>query len=173
MRLRLMAVNLLFQGNDLLLMKRAPERLLLPGMWGAVGGHVEPQELCDPLAACLRETEEETGFRATDLRDIRLQYILLRQKEDELRQQFFFTSYTDRRDFTDTREGTLHWIPREEVLKEEREMAFVFRSLLTHFFANGPSSNPWVGTAGWPDLESQGQERPSVIWTPLLDPLVL
>jgi len=168
-----MAVNLIFNGSDLLLMKRAPERLLLPGMWAAVGGHLEPRELGDPLAACLRETEEETGFLPSDLRDIRLQYILLRLKEDELRQQFFFTSKTERRDYTDTREGTLHWIPRGEVLREDREMAFVFRALLAHYFEFGPTPHPWVGTAGWAEPQEEGLEQPGIRWIPLLDPKVV
>jgi 8-oxo-dGTP diphosphatase len=173
MKLRLMAVHLIFNGTDLLLMKRAPERLLQPGMWGAVGGHFEPEELADPLAACLRETEEETGFRPADLRNVRLQYVVLRLKEDELRQQFFFTSETSRRDFVDTREGTLHWIPRAEILREDRELAFVFRSLLAHYLESGPAPHPWVGTAGWSEPIGASSQAPGIRWMPLLDPLVL
>ncbi|MEO3947133.1 NUDIX domain-containing protein [Gorillibacterium sp. CAU 1737] len=170
MKLRLMAVNLIFHGDDLLLMKRAAEREFLPGMWAAVGGHLDPNELKDPQAACLRETEEETGFPPRDLQDIHLQYILLRRKDDELRQQFFYVSRTERRDFTDTREGTLHWIPKQDVLREDREMAFVFRSLLEHYFRVGPSPYPWVGTAGWTDADHTEALPPEVHWIPLLDP---
>jgi 8-oxo-dGTP diphosphatase len=42
----------------LLLKRRRPPN---QGLWNGVGGHVEPGEA--PLAACLREVREETGYR--------------------------------------------------------------------------------------------------------------
>jgi 8-oxo-dGTP diphosphatase len=42
----------------LLLKRRQPPN---QGLWNGVGGHVEPGEM--PLAACLREVREETGYR--------------------------------------------------------------------------------------------------------------
>ena len=42
----------------LLLKRRRPPN---QGLWNGVGGHVEPGET--PLAACLREVREETGYR--------------------------------------------------------------------------------------------------------------
>ena len=45
-----------------LLMKRAENRGIAPGVWSGVGGHIEPNEINDPLAACYREIEEETNF---------------------------------------------------------------------------------------------------------------
>ena len=45
-----------------LLMKRAENRVFNPGFWSGVGGHMEPKEINDPLSACYREIEEETGI---------------------------------------------------------------------------------------------------------------
>lgn len=51
-------------GNDYLLMKRAPNRIIAPEVWSGVGGKLERDELNDPQVACLREIEEETGIIA-------------------------------------------------------------------------------------------------------------
>jgi 8-oxo-dGTP diphosphatase len=56
------AVAFLKRGDDYLLMKRADNRKIALGVWSAVGGKLEPYELNDPQAACLREVQEETGY---------------------------------------------------------------------------------------------------------------
>ncbi len=53
-------------GDRLLLIRRAPDRRLWPGLLNAPGGHVERGE--DPYAAAQREVWEETGLRVAHLR---------------------------------------------------------------------------------------------------------
>ncbi|WP_438444307.1 NUDIX domain-containing protein [Gorillibacterium sp. sgz5001074] len=168
--LRLMAVAMLFNGGDMLMMKRSPNRTLSPGMWAGVGGHLEPSELGDPRAACLREVEEETGLRPEEIRDLELKYILLRLNGTDLRQQFVYTGRTDRRDVATTEEGELHWIPKEEILN--RDLPFVFRSLLAHWLSEEPSDAVWMGTATLEDAGSGHPEepRPVIRWVPVRDP---
>lgn len=163
-RARMMAAALLFHGGEMLMMKRSPNRTLNPGMWATVGGHMEPAEINDPEEAVRREIFEETGLTRSDIADLRLQYILIRLNRQEVRQQFIYTARAARRDVSETDEGELHWIPREEVL--DRDIPFIFRELLAHYFRTGPSSCVWVGTAGY-DAASQ----PAVHWTALVDPL--
>lgn len=163
LRARMMATAVLFNGNDMLMMKRSMKRTLSPGQWAAVGGHLEPEEINDPKAAVLREIDEETGLKANEIQDLHLQYILIRLNQQEVRQQFIYTARTTRRDVGQTEEGELHWIPREHVL--ERDIPFIFKSLLAHYFQHGPSPHVWVGTAGF-DEESQA----TVHWTELKDP---
>src|SRR5262245_52850594 len=45
-------------GNDVLLMKRAPHKRVFPNRYNGVGGHIERDE--DPLASARREIKEET-----------------------------------------------------------------------------------------------------------------
>jgi 8-oxo-dGTP diphosphatase len=166
-----MSTAVLFNGNDLLMMKRSPERTLHPNYWAAVGGHLEPAEIRDPFAACLREIREETGLRSADLANLRMQYILIRLKDDEIRQQFFFIGDTLKRKLGTTEEGELHWIPRDAVLQPERSIPFVYRALLEHYFRYGPAPHLWVGTAGWTDFDRPN--TPAIHWIPLVDPLIL
>lgn len=160
-----MATALLFNGNDLLMMKRSLTRTLSPGKWAAVGGHLEPHELNDPRQACIREVYEETGFREEELQDLRLQYVLIRLNGNEIRQQYFYTAHVTRRDVLQTEEGDLHWIPREEAL--DRDIPFIFRKLLEHYLANGAASHAWVGTAG---LTKGTSGEPTIHWVPMVDP---
>src|SRR5215510_13542135 len=53
-------------GNDVLLMKRAPTRRIFPNRFNGVGGHIERGE--DPLTSAKREILEETGLQVRDVR---------------------------------------------------------------------------------------------------------
>ncbi|NHN30081.1 NUDIX domain-containing protein [Paenibacillus agricola] len=162
-RARIMATAMLFHNNELLMMKRSPTRTLSPGMWAAVGGHVEPAEISSPRNACLREIYEETGLLEEDIIDLKLQYILLRLNQQEVRQQFIYTAQTTRKDVLQTEEGDLYWIPRDQVL--QRDIPFIYHSLLEHYFLHGSAEHIWVGTAGY-----NQQAEPEVHWTALVDP---
>ncbi|WP_442603490.1 NUDIX hydrolase [Paenibacillus sp. KN14-4R] len=167
MTLRLMSAVLLFNERDeLLMMKRSINRTLSPGKWAAVGGHIEPEEIGTPRATCLREIEEETGIQAHEICDMQLQYVLLRLFGGELRQQFFYTAMTSMNPRISTDEGELHWIPRDQIL--DRDLPFIFRSMLEHYLVNETSSHPWVGTAGL----SHDHGTPTIHWIPFVDPLI-
>ncbi len=161
-RLRQMAAAFLFNGDDLLLMKRADTRELAPGLWAPVGGHLEPAELNDPAAACLREIGEETGLDRAALTDFRLRYVINRLKGEEIRLQYIYFGRTLTREVATTREGELHWIPRELVFR--RELAAVSRLLLEHYFTVGRFDGKiYVGT-----MAASGRE-PKVDWAELAD----
>lgn len=171
-KLRLMATAVLFNENDLLMMMRSPNRTLSPGMWAGIGGHLEPHEIGDPRAACLREIEEETGLSASDISELRLQYVLIRLRENEIRQQFVYIGHANRRNVGETDEGELHWIPRDRIL--DRNIPYVYHELLRHYLSNGPADHVWIATASLVDeaAPSGNIRQPAMIWTPMLDPLV-
>ena len=102
-----------FNGEDVLLMKRASNRRVFPNRYNGVGGHIERSE--DPYTGAKREILEETGLSVGELR---LRFVYNIDAGDVTGIMLFvFTCVSQVRDvLPDQNEGTLHWIPREEVL---------------------------------------------------------
>jgi 8-oxo-dGTP diphosphatase len=138
MHTRNMAAAFLTCNNKLLLMHRDMNRTLAPGMWAAVGGHMEPEELSDPEAACLREVREETGITPEAIRDLRLRYVVLRRVDDEIRvTYYYFGELTREVPLAETSEGTLHWIDADKL--PELPMTFSVRCILDHWLRSRDS----------------------------------
>ncbi|MEI7025254.1 NUDIX domain-containing protein [Paenibacillus sp. y28] len=166
MKLRLIAAAVLMTDQELLMMKRSPSRSLSPGVWAAVGGHMEPGEMASPREAVLREIAEETGIPSSRITGLTLRYILIRQKENEIRQQFMYFGRISRLTLPACDEGTLHWIPFSEVL--DREIPFTYRSMLEHYFTHGEAKHVWIGTIS--QAGSDEDSKPQAFWSPLRDP---
>lgn len=163
MYVRVISGAFLIEGNDYLLMKRADNKKIAPGMWGGVGGHVEPKEINSPKAACLREIYEETGLEERYIENLDLRYIVLRRNKAEITMLYYFIGFVRTRYFEDkTQEGKLSWINESELLN--REMSFELRNILEHYIQVGnKSSNINVGvislvdnkpTIGWNSLDA-------------------
>lgn len=102
----------ILNGDDILLMKRAPHKRIFPNRYNGVGGHIERDE--DPYTSAKREVLEETGLNVEDLRLCAVYNIDAGEATGIL--LFVFTGYSANREFvSDTDEGTLHWIPMREV----------------------------------------------------------
>jgi 8-oxo-dGTP diphosphatase len=100
-------------GDDVLLMKRAPNRRIFPNRYNGVGGHVERDE--DPLTAARREIHEETGLEVRELTLRGIHNIDAGESNGIL--MFVFTATSDTRAFVDHQEeGTLHWVNRDALL---------------------------------------------------------
>ena len=150
--LRVMTTAYLMCEDSVLLMERSPHRGFLPGVWSGVGGHVEPGEYGDLKSACLREIEEETGFRRNDVHTLRLGYVLLRQRHHELRQQFVYFGRVDTTQIGITEEGTLCWIPQKNVLNYQ--MTDSNRMMLEHYFQNPGTDSVFVGAMHGEDVQA-------------------
>lgn len=100
-------------GDDVLLMKRAPTRRVFPNRYNGVGGHIERDE--DVLTSARREVLEETGLPVRDLRLRAVHNIDAGQSSGIM--LFVFTAWTDERAFVDSDEGTLQWVNRAEVAR--------------------------------------------------------
>lgn len=98
-------------GDDVLLMKRAPHKRVFPNRYNGVGGHIERDE--DALTSLRREVLEETGLRVTDARLCAIYNIDTGESSGIT--LFVFTAISPTRDVVANLEGTLHWIPRADV----------------------------------------------------------
>lgn len=139
-----MTTAYLFHNDSVLLMERSSHKSFIPGVWSGIGGHVEPTEYGDLRSACLREIEEETGLHSANVKDLVLRYVILRQRKQELRQQFIYFGRTTTTELGTTDEGTLQWIPSTHVF--DCRMTDSNRLMLNHYFDNEPSNQVWVGT---------------------------
>lgn len=120
------------RNNDqYLLMKRADNRKINPGFWSGVGGHIEPHEINNPLAACYREIEEESGISRDKIASLDLLYIITRRSKDEIRQNYIYFGETAISDVIQTDEGVLFWIPSDEL--SERKYTVTYAAMLEHY----------------------------------------
>jgi 8-oxo-dGTP diphosphatase len=100
-------------GDDVLLMKRAADKRVFPNCFNGVGGHIERNE--DPYTSARREILEETGLNVRELQ-LRAVYNIDAGAGTGV-VLFVFTCFSQSRQLqSDEREGSLHWVPRHEVM---------------------------------------------------------
>jgi 8-oxo-dGTP diphosphatase len=115
-------------GDDVLLLKRAAHKRVFPNQYNGLGGHIERDE--DVLTSARREIREEAGL---NVRDVRLRAVYnIDAKEQTGVMLFIFTAISDERDVIDSDEGTLHWIPRGQVLNYDlvEDLPFILPRVL-------------------------------------------
>ena len=160
-RLRETSTAYLLNGDDILLMKRADNRKFAPDIWTGVGGHIEPDELNQPYAACVREIFEETGIRINQIENLTLRYIILRRSKSEIRIQYVYFGDTNCRDIVDTDEGELYWIDRSHLF--DRQLSVTSKLSLEHYLSNNQSNEIMVGTV------FAVNSSPQMNWCPVQD----
>lgn len=95
-------------GEDVLLMKRAPHKRVFPNQYNGLGGHIERNE--DPLTGARREIKEESGLEVHTIKLCAVHNIDAGADTGII--LMVYTAYSDSRDFIDDgAEGTLEWIP--------------------------------------------------------------
>lgn len=116
LKTRNMACALLTRQDQVLMIHRGTHKTIAPGMWACVGGHLEPEELNDPAAACLREVGEETGITPEQLSPLAMRYMIVRLAGEEVRITYLFIAQVlGEVILAQTAEGSLHWVPREQL----------------------------------------------------------
>lgn len=106
----------ILNGDDVLLLKGAPDKRLWANRYNGVGGHVEQGE--DVCSAALREIREETGWQEDDVKDVRLRCLVNIDSGDPRVGilLFVFTARSKLRRTRSSAEGTLEWVPRSRLL---------------------------------------------------------
>ncbi|WIV12738.1 NUDIX domain-containing protein [Proteiniborus sp. MB09-C3] len=122
--------------NKILLLYRVGSRVVEPS-WCGIGGHFEKDELNNPKACVMRELLEETGITERDIGCVELKYVTLRQKNNEIRQNYYYFTELHNTDIDISRcnEGTLEWVEIERILN--KEMPFTAKECLRHYLAIG------------------------------------
>jgi len=101
-----------FNGRDVLLMKRAAHKRVFPNKYNGLGGHIERNE--DPLTGAKREILEESGLTVRDVRLRSVHNIDAGQTTGIM--LFVYIAWSDSREFKNTSdEGSLHWIPTDKL----------------------------------------------------------
>ncbi|MBC7227345.1 MAG: NUDIX domain-containing protein, partial [Thermoflexales bacterium] len=99
-------------GDDVLLLRGAPDKRLWANRYNGIGGHVEPGE--DVYSAARREIQEEAGIPITELR-LRGVISVAPDGEDPGILLFVFTARALSRDVHASAEGQPVWIPRSQI----------------------------------------------------------
>ncbi len=133
----------LLKGEQVLLLYREGGRVAHHLYVAACGGHMEKGELNNAQGAVIREMQEELGLSPTDVGEIRLRYITLRNAGQEIRQNFyFFAELQTEKPFT-SNEGKLRWCTETEALS--LPMPVSAKAVLCHYFREGKQTDTLYG----------------------------
>ena len=137
--LRNMTSIYIINNDKILLLYRIGSRVVSPS-WCGIGGHFEKEELNNPKECVLRELLEKTGITVNDVEPVKLKYITLRNKNNEIRQNYYyFTTLINKNIKIDScNEGTLEWVSIDKVL--EKEMPFKAKKCLKHYLSKGKNN---------------------------------
>ena len=118
---KLSVTNFIYCGEDYLFIKRKNDLKVMAGQVNGVGGKVENGE--DYIKACIRETEEETGYK---IKKSQIKFCGMIRFEndngDDWVTCFLKIGVKDKNiseDKINNNEGTLLWIDKDKVLKTE------------------------------------------------------
>ena len=143
--------------DEVMMIHRNKTREMATGLWAIPGGHVEPEEINDPAAACLRELHEETGLLPEDIENFFPRYIVFYQTQDELQVFYDFTaSCPQKKPLRHSSEGQLYWVKKQDILS--LEMPLSMRLIMEHYLENSIKPETLIGIL----------RQNAIHWQPLL-----
>ncbi|WP_338653392.1 NUDIX domain-containing protein [Sporosarcina psychrophila] len=159
LEVRQMATAFLIHQGSVLMMKKKKSKIFNFEFWGGIGGHMESDELNSPMTASYREIEEETGFKKDDIKNFRLEYILLEKNSGEIRQQYVYFGETKHMNFIPSDEGELFWVPKNEL--SGLYTSKVISSTIEHYLNNITNTDDiFVGT-----MMTSNEFNPEIQWS--------
>jgi len=124
-------------GDEVLLLRGAPDKPIWPNRYNGVGGHVEPGE--DVCSAALREIREETGLEVADLRLRGVVNVCPAPRSVGV-VLFVFTARALGREVRPSSEGTPVWVRRDRI--GELDLVEDLPVLLPRVLEMGPQDPP-------------------------------
>lgn len=134
-KLRNMTSIYLFRGQEVLLLFRQGSRVVNDVWLGTAGGHFEEFELNDAKACVLRELKEEVGVEESQLSNLTLKYVTLRNIKGEIRQNYYFFAELDQDISLESNEGILKWFQVDEI--GNLDMPFTSKYVINHYLTEG------------------------------------
>jgi 8-oxo-dGTP diphosphatase len=124
-------------GEEVLLLRGAPDKRIWPDKYNGVGGHVEAGE--DVYSSALREMCEETGLDVTGVLLRGVLNIDAGQETGIL--VFVFTARALGRDVRPSAEGALEWVKQDQI--KTLDLVEDLPELLPRVLAMSPSDPPF------------------------------
>ncbi len=124
-------------GRDVLLLRRAPHKRVYPNKYNGVGGHIERGE--DPLSGAVREIQEETGLQVRNVLFCGCSHVDAGQNTGIM--VMIFRAEATSRQFVDTGEGKLEWVPQDRAL--ELDLVEDLPVILPRVLAMSPGDPPF------------------------------
>ena len=134
-KLRNMTSIYLFRGQEVLLLFRQGSRVVNDVWLGTAGGHFEEFELNEAKACVLRELKEEVGVEESQLSNLTLKYVTLRNIKGEIRQNYYFFAELDQDISLESNEGILKWFQVYEI--GNLDMPFTSKYVINHYLTEG------------------------------------
>jgi 8-oxo-dGTP diphosphatase len=132
-------------GDDVLLLKRGEHKRIFPGQYNGLGGHIERDE--DPYTGAIREIQEETGLDIVHVRFRGTIHVDSGQSNGIM--VFVFSGEAASRTFTDSDEGTLQWVPQDQI--HDLPLVEDLPILITRLFDTAPDSPPFFAHTSYDD----------------------
>lgn len=142
-------LSFVLNGDAILLMKRAPTKRVFPNQYNGLGGHIERDE--DPLTGAKREIEEESGLQVHSVKLVGVHNI---DAGDETGIMLLvFTAISDSRETaSDEREGTLHWIPTNDL--DKYDLVEDIPLILPRILSMGATDAPYFAHVSYDDTDT-------------------
>lgn len=147
-RLRNMASVYLRQADQILLLYRQGNSIVSNTWIGSAGGHFEKNELNNATQCVLRELQEELGLNPTQIQNLMLRYVSLRNMDDEIRQNYYFFAELSpevSRDLPSS-EGITRWFSLNEIA--DLPMPFTAKYAMQHYIQIGQFDDILYGGIG-------------------------
>jgi len=106
--------------KEVLLLKRSPNKKVVPNYYAGVGGKMDSDFIESPYDTAYREIEEETGYTKADVGDLHLSGVYTIVDKFGKWNIFEFRGQVKKKlfdKFYEMDEGTLEWVPIDSVEK--------------------------------------------------------
>jgi 8-oxo-dGTP diphosphatase len=144
-------------GEEVLLIKGAPDKRLWANRYNGLGGHVEAGE--EIAAAARREVWEEAGLEVNDLRLRGVVHIDLGAGPDRAPRpgilMFVFSARSETRATRPSAEGSLHWLSLDAIAGEAARSAMVedVPALLQRLAESDPAAPPFTARYAYDEAD--------------------